>query len=193
MHGLTLGLGTLGATAGYIYAPNHKSALSLQFSYLPMPAQEYEINTNNYTDTTLLSTITLKGHLHPLPRQKWFHVAAGVAYSMSTINLELPEGTYQIGNTADVPASGTATVDFSDIQPYVGIGTGYTNKKKWHFFLDVGVNMQGEPTVETSISSTESGNAISDEDLEAERTAIFDHYSAYQFFPVIQLGVNYMF
>ena len=98
MHGLNLGVGSLGGVLGYNYAPNHKISFSLQYAYLPAPAQEYEINAKNYTDTTLLSTLSLKGHLHPVPKLKWFHVSAGVAYSMSTINLDLPEGTYQIGD-----------------------------------------------------------------------------------------------
>ena len=193
MHGINIGIGSLGGVLGYSYAPNHKIAFSAQYAYLPAPAQEYEINAKNYTDTTLLSTFSIKGHLHPVPKLKWFHLSAGVAYSMSTINLDLAEGTYQIGDATDITAEASSTVDFSDIQPYLGLGAGYTNKKGWGFFLDLGVNMQGEPVVENNIITDATDAELSDENIQQETNAIFDHYNAYQFFPVIQLGASYMF
>ena len=193
MHGINLGVGSLGGVVGYSYAPNHKIAFSAQYAYLPAPPQEYEISGKNYTDTTLLSTFTVKGHIHPLAKLKWFHLSAGVAYSMSTIDLTLSEGTYTLGETTEVSSSGTATVDFGDVQPYIGLGAGYTNKRGWGFFLDVGTNIQGQPVVNAEYVYTESDNEPSDEDIQAETDAIFDHYSAYQFFPVIQLGASYTF
>ena len=131
MHGLTLGVGTLGGTLGYVYAPNSKISFSGQYSMLPAPPAEYTFSEggSTFTDTTNLSTLTLRGNVHPFQRLKWFHVSAGVAYSMSTIALELEDGTHTIGGQADTSTSATGSVDFSDIQPYIGIGGGYTNKK----------------------------------------------------------------
>ena len=190
MHGLTLGVGTLGGTLGYVYAPNSKISFSGQYSALPAPPAEYTFSDDGstYTDTTNLSTLTLRGNVHPFQRLKWFHVSAGVAYSMSSITLDLPDGTHNIGGEADTSTSGTGTVDFSDIQPYIGIGGGYTNKKGLNFFLDVGTNFQGAPVVEMNWDSN-----AADASLDAETDAINTHYSAYQYFLVIQLGINYMF
>ena len=190
MHGLTLGVGTLGGTLGYVYAPNSKISFSGQYSMLPAPPTEYTFTDegSTYTDTTNLSTLTLRGNVHPFQRLKWFHVSAGVAYSMSTIALELEDGTHNIGGEADTSTSGTGTVDFSDIQPYIGIGGGYTNKKGLNFFLDVGVNYQGAPVVDMTYDTTASQAAV-----DAESDAVNAHYSDYQFYPVFQLGMNYMF
>ena len=102
MHGINLGVGTLGGVLGYNYAPNHKIAFSLQYGYLAAPEQVYKINSKEYTDTTALSTLSIKGHLNPIPSAKWFHVSAGVAYSMSTIDLSLPDGVYTLGESTDV-------------------------------------------------------------------------------------------
>jgi hypothetical protein len=187
MHGLAIGAGTLGGSLGYIYAPNHKISFTGQFSYLPFPEREVEINTNPYLETTLLSTLTLKGNIHPLPRLKWFHLSAGIAYSMSTIALSLPEGTHTIG-TEEAVANGDGTVGFSAIQPYFGLGGGYTNKRGWGFFIDVGSNYQGAPITELTLDANASETA-----LQAETDAIQETYNAYQFYPVIQLGATYMF
>ena len=188
MHGLTLGVGTLGGTLGYVYAPNKKISFSGQYSTLPAPAAEYEIGESTYTDTTNLSTLTVRGNIHPISKFKWFHISAGVAYSMSTINLELPDGTHTIGGEEDTSTDGSGTVDFADIQPYIGIGGGYTNKKGLGFFLDVGANYQGPPVVEMTYNTTASQAAV-----DTESASIEEHYSSYQFYPVIQLGMNYMF
>ena len=190
MHGITLGVGTLGATLGYVYAPNYKISFSGQYSMLPAPPAEYSFSEggSTYTDTTNLSTITLRGNLHPLAKLKWFHVSAGVAYSMSTISLALEDGTHTIGGQADTSTSATGSVDFSDIQPYIGIGGGYTNKKGLNFFLDVGANFQGAPVVEMNWDSN-----AEDASLDTETDAINTHYSDFQFYPVFQLGMNYMF
>ena len=182
MHGITLGVGTLGGTLGYVYAPNHKISFSGQYSTLPAPATEYEIGGSTYTDTTNLSTLTVRGNIHPLPKFKWFHISAGVAYSMSTIGLELPDGTHTIGGEEDTSTDGTGTVDFADIQPYIGIGGGYTNKKGLGFFLDVGANYQGAPVVEMEYNTSASQTAV-----DTESASIETHYSAYQFLSLIHI------
>ena len=190
MHGLTLGVGTLGGTLGYVYAPNNKISFSGQYSMLPAPPAEYSFTEGGgvYTDTTNLSTLTLRGNVHPFERLNWFHVSAGVAYSMSTIALELPDDVYTIGGESDNSTSATGSVDFANIQPYVGIGGGYTNKKGLNFFLDIGANFQGAPVVEMTFDTTASQDAV-----DAETDAINNHYSGFQFYPVFQLGMNYMF
>jgi hypothetical protein len=190
MHGISVGLGSLGAAIGYVYAPNHKISFSGQYSMLPAPATEYTFSEEGsaYTDTTNLSTFTLRGNVHPIAKFKWFHVSAGIAYSMSSISLELPDGTHTVGEEADTSTSATGSVDFSDIQPYIGIGGGYTNKKGFQFFLDLGANYQGAPVVDMVYESTASQDAI---DIETD--SVKTYYSSFQFYPVLQLGVNYMF
>ena len=105
-----------------------------------------------------------------------------------TISLELPDDVHTIGGEAETETSATGSVDFSNVQPYFGIGGGYTNKKGVNFYLDLGANFQGAPVVDMTYITTASQEAV-----DAETAAVESHYNNYQFYPVIQLGMNYMF
>ena len=188
MHGLLLGVGTLGLTGGYVYAPNSKISFTGQYSHMKLPESEKEIESNTYLENTTLSTISLRGNLHPLPNANWFHVSAGLAYSLSTIDLSIPKGSQTIEEIQETSNSRSGAVDFSDVQLYLGTGVGYTNKKGIGFFFDVGCNYQGTPQANMAYESSITQTAI-----ETEENSIIEHYSQYQFYPVVQLGMTYLF
>jgi hypothetical protein len=87
-------------------------------------------------------------------------------------------------------------VSFNELAPYLGIGYGNAvgADGRWHFACDFGVMFQGEPKV--SASATASNPALQpyvDQALANEVAKIQDDASAFQFYPVISVGVSYRF
>lgn len=87
-------------------------------------------------------------------------------------------------------------VTFNELAPYLGIGYGNAvgADGRWHFSCDFGVMFQGAPKI--SARATASDPVLQpavDAALEREVEDIQDDADAYQYYPVISLGVSYRF
>lgn len=87
-------------------------------------------------------------------------------------------------------------VTFNELAPYVGFGYGNAvgADGRWHFSCDFGVMIQGEPQVTaTATASDPALQPYVDQALAVEVADIQDQASAFQFYPVISVGVSYGF
>ncbi len=87
-------------------------------------------------------------------------------------------------------------VTFNELAPYLGIGYGNAvgADGRWHFACDFGVMFQGEPKVDaTATASNPAIQPFVDHSLSKEVADIQDDASAFQFYPVISVGVSYGF
>ncbi len=87
-------------------------------------------------------------------------------------------------------------VTFNELAPYLGIGYGNAvgADGHWHFACDFGVMFQGEPKVDASATASEPAlQPYVDNALAKEVADIQDDASAFQFYPVISVGVSYRF
>jgi len=104
--------------------------------------------------------------------------------------VEIGDGTYTWATVGTL--SGSVEVD--DLAPYVGIGWGdlLSAKKNWGFYCDFGVVFTGSPDVKlTNIGGT--GAPGLPADLAKERDDIKDELEAFEFYPVISLGLFFQF
>lgn len=102
---------------------------------------------------------------------------------------EIGDGTYDWTNIGIL--SGSAEID--DLAPYVGIGWGdpLDPNKKWGFYCDFGVAFTGSPDVK--LTATGPGAPGLPADLAKERDDIKDELEAFEFYPVISLGLFFQF
>ena len=94
------------------------------------------------------------------------------------------------GNTANLTDDPLkAAVAFNRVLPYFTLGTGIDNDKGFGFVFDIGTMYQGPASV-----SFEKNTTVSAEDIQAEQSILEDFYTGQaQIYPVLQLGVSYMF
>ena len=87
-------------------------------------------------------------------------------------------------------------VSFDDFAPYAGLGYGNAAglDGRWHFAFDLGVMFQGKPKVSASATAADPGlQPYLDADLAAKVADIQDQADAYQFYPVLSIGVSFRF
>ena len=198
-HGLSLGVGTLGGSLSYIYAANESLALSARYHFLPAPesTKDSEMigeDIGPYQDLTTLSGASLLVHYHPFKtKMQWARVSLGAVYNMSSIDIsksgdEASVGT--AGSTADLTDDPLkASVSFNSVLPSFTLGAGINNSEGFGFVFDLGVMYQGAASV-----SFEDNATVSDDDIAAEKSVLEDFYAGQaSIYPVLQLGVSYMF
>lgn len=108
-----------------------------------------------------------------------------------------PTGTVDIGGESyDAEQVGTlvGTLNNDDAGPYLGLGYGNAGKKGFGFFMDLGVILQGTPTVLLEAPNRDFGNAQAnaefDDRLADEAADLEDDADVLKFYPVISLGLT---
>ena len=87
-------------------------------------------------------------------------------------------------------------VTFADFAPYAGIGYGNAVGKDghWHFACDFGVMNHGEPKINAhAVAQDPALQGVLDAALAQEVSDYQDDIRAYQWYPVISLGVSFTF
>jgi len=132
-----------------------------------------------------------------------FRLSAGPMYNGNKLTLEgkpSASGTFTFnGNTysASDVASVNGKVDFRKVAPYAGLGYGRPIGKGWSFAGDLGVLFQG--TARTSLSATcgaatPAGTCAQlQNDVAAEQNKLDDDMHKYRFYPVVSIGLAYVF
>lgn len=192
--GLTVKLGTLGGGLEATVGAN--DYLGFRFGINVMsagPSSEQDEGTVR-TDLDWLSYGALVD-LHPFGGG--FRLTGGglINKNKFKLNADLTESVTlddEDYNLSDL----NGQVTFSELAPYVGIGYGNAvgADGRWHFACDFGVMFQGEPKIEASATASDSRlQSVVDEALEREVADIQDDANAFQFYPVISVGVSYRF
>ncbi len=181
-----------------------------QISYALTP-QKYDLRANlgllNFNYNTSSGSVNYSGNLDLKnlgifadyhPNASSFRVTAGLFYNDNTFSMTgQPNGngftfngnTYTLAQTGSV----TANVGFNKIAPYFGIGWGDNSTRRGlHFTSDLGFMYQGSPDVTLTASGAASNPALAS-DLAAARSRLQSHMDGFQFYPVIQVGMNYHF
>lgn len=124
-------------------------------------------------------------------------ITSGI-YSNSTtlVGVAMPaDGNYGIGDSSyspEVIGDLIATIDLGSTAPYIGLGWGYDfGGVGIGFVLDVGVLVQASP--EVSLSTEFSGGDQLQQDLNAEAAELEESLRHFQLYPVVMLGVAYVF
>ncbi|MEI6166862.1 MAG: hypothetical protein WCS52_06685 [bacterium] len=192
--GLTVKAGTLGAGLEATVGVN--DYLGFRFGVNMMsagPSIERDEGTIN-TDLDWLSYGPLVD-LHVFGGG--FRVTGGALINKNKFNLKanLNDSVTLDGQAYDLSAL-SGQVTFSEWAPYLGFGYGNAvgADGRWHFACDFGVMFQGEPKVEASATASDPAlQPYVNQALAKEVADIQDDASAFQFYPVISVGVSYRF
>lgn len=129
-----------------------------------------------------------------------FRISAGAMYNGNKLVLDGkpgPGGTYTINGityAASEIGSLNGKVDFKSAAPYVGLGYGRPVGKGLSLTADLGVLFQGSPrTTLTAICGTTTNCAQIQSDVAAEQAKLNDDMSKYQYYPVVSIGLAYVF
>jgi hypothetical protein len=131
-----------------------------------------------------------------------FRISAGAMYNGNKLTLDgKPSGgTYTINGTpyaaSDVGAL-NGKVDFRSAAPYLGLGYGRPVGKGLSFTADLGVLFQGSPNTTltaTCAAGTPAPTCASiQSSVAAEQAQLNDDMKQYQYYPVLSIGLAYVF
>lgn len=133
------------------------------------------------------------------PAGAFFRLSAGAFYNKNEFSvLGRPTGgSFEINGrtyTAAEIGSLDGKVSFSKFAPYLGIGLGNVARKGFAYSVDVGVLYQKSPKVDLNVRC---GNTVQctqlTNDVAAERTQLQSDLDSFKFWPVIQIGLGYVF
>lgn len=132
-----------------------------------------------------------------------FRFSAGIAYNGNELDLEgkpSPGGTFTINGTtfsSTAVDSLTGNVDFREVAPYVGLGYGRPIGKGWGFTADLGVLFQGAARTTLSANCAAGTSASTCAQIRsavaAEQSRLDDEFEDYELYPVVSIGVMYVF
>jgi hypothetical protein len=193
--GVTAGTLGYGPQVGMTIVPNKFDA-RLNFGYL---SYSYNTTSNNvaYNGHLKLSNVGLLADWHPFAGA--FRLTAGAFYNDNKFDLNgqpSGAGTYTFnGNTYTAAQAGTvnANVSFNSISPYIGFGFGDGGTGAGlHFTSDVGVMYQGKPSASITATGAAADPALA-ADVAAAQTKLQSDLSSFQWYPVLQVGLDYRF
>ena len=132
-----------------------------------------------------------------------FRISAGAVYNGNKLTLNgvpSPGGTFTIDGvtyrTSEVSAL-NGTVTFRKAAPYVGLGYGRPVGKGLVFTADLGVLFQGAPqstlTATCGAATSASTCAQIQNSVAAEQAQLNDDMKQYQYYPVVSIGLAYVF
>ena len=161
----------------------------------------------NYSYNTTSNGLQYNGHLklqnaglladwHPFAGS--FHLTAGAYYNDNRFDLsgQASAGSYTFnGTTYTVAEAGSvsARVTFNSVAPYLGLGwSNAGDGPGLHFTSDIGVMYQGKPTASVTATNP-TQNAQLAADVAASQAQLQSDLNSFQWYPVLQFGVNYRF
>ena len=182
--------------------------LGLEGRWDALPIVDFRLGVNSYDLDTKetysgiryegsldLETIYLTANVNfPLSP---FRITAGVFSNGNELNLtSAVAGDFTIGRDsytgAEVGTLSTGT-SFDDTAPYLGIGLDFELFGKAGLNFDLGVLLQGEPTVTLDASGTLANDPLFQQSLAAEQQDLTDDLSNFKAYPVLSLAFVYNF
>lgn len=150
---------------------------------------DYDFDLKMKSFTALLDWHVFKGG---------FRLTAGAVLDKNRLDgVAQQSASYDIGdNIYSAAAVGTlsASVNFRNLSPYLGIGWGNAVKgdSNWTFVADLGVIFTGTPRVDIR-SSIANPSAALLADIAMEEQSVSDDIDFFKFYPVISIGMAYRF
>lgn len=182
--------------------------LGVEASWRPVPYLDVRAGANGFTFDangtesgidydgdaelrTLYATANLRVPLSP------FRVTAGLFANGNQLTLRSRDAaSYQIGGmtyaAADV-GSLTAKADFDSVAPYAGVGLDFRIFDTLGLHFDLGVLVQGSPSMSLSADGPLASNAQFLAELEAERQELEREVEDYEYYPVVSVGLSFNF
>ncbi len=192
--GLNVGTLGYGPQVGWTIVPNKFDAR------LSVGLLNYSYNTNSnglqYNGHLKLQNAGLLADWHPFGGS--FHLTAGAYYNGNKFDLtgQSSGGSYTInGNTYSAAEVGSvnANVSFNSLAPYLGIGwSNGGSGAGLHFTSDIGVMYQGTPSASVTATNP-THNAQLAADVAASQAQLQSDLNSFQWYPVLQFGVDYRF
>jgi hypothetical protein len=132
-----------------------------------------------------------------------FRISAGAMYNGNKLTLDgipSPGGTFTIDGvtypSSDISAL-NGTVGFKKAAPYVGLGYGRPVGKGLLFTADLGVLFQGSPQSTLTATCAAGTPALTCSQIQssvaAEQAQLNDDMKQYQYYPVLSIGLSYVF
>ncbi len=192
---LGLKLGTLGIGVEGTYQLSPKWGLRgglNRYDY----GYEDDLDGVDYDGDLKLSSITLLADYRPF--ESGFRLSGGAVINDNAIKgVALPADFYDIGDeTYTLAETGTlsATADFDDLSPYVGIGYDFASSSNLRFNIELGVLVQGSASVEIlSTGGSLSSDPAFQAELASEARFYEDDLKDYDVYPVLSIGLQYAF
>lgn len=191
---LYTGVGTTGFKLGIAQAITDQMAVRGEYNGL-----NYNRNFNtddiDYSGKIKFSSAGLYLDYHPW-KDNGFRVSAGALAGSNKVTADgkAKNGTFNINGTSYSAAGQwvSASASFPSVQPYLGLGYGFTPKRSGvGFFADLGV-AYGKPDVKLDVSSgllAQAGQA----NVNAEQQDLQDKLNKLRFYPVLNIGISYAF
>lgn len=151
--------------------------------------------TTNYDGKLNLESLEALADWHPWKSS--FRVSGGLMYNNNkfTMTGKPSAGVINIGGTP-FPAAGAslnATIDFSKVAPYLGIGWGRTPKNTGlSFTSDIGILFQGSPNSNITTTGITPSAALTTSTAQANAD-LKDALKSFNIYPVLSIGVGYTF
>ena len=196
---LGLRVGTLGGGIELAHAFTEKMGFRVSANGLNYNASETQESVDYDARLELRSGQLL---FDWFPFSNNFRLSAGGMYNGNkfTLNGKPTAGTYTINGTpylASDIGSVDGKVDFRKAAPYVGLGYGRPIGKGLSLSADLGVLFQGSPR--TTLTATCSPTALPGTcsrlqiSVAAEQAQLNDDMHKYQYYPVLSIGLAYVF
>jgi len=157
---------------------------------------------NDYEFDLTLSSVTGLVDYHLLGGG--FRITGGLVLNGNKLEAVAETGfnvEYDVGGviyTVEEVGTLNGDIEFSSTAPYAGIGWGNIvgEDKKLGLLLDIGVVLQGSPSV--SLSTTKELpepelQAELEANLQREEEALEEDLKAFDFYPVVSIGISYKF
>ncbi len=123
-----------------------------------------------------------------------WRLSAGAFYNGNGLSMSAqPGATVTINDTDYTVDRLEGEIDFNTVAPYVGVGWGNLGSTdgRWHVSFDLGVIVQGSPTVEVSATASDPTlQALLNADLDTEAQDLEDDLKAFVVYPVFTLGLG---
>ena len=157
---------------------------------------------NDFTGTLDLLTMGMLVDYYPFTSN--FRLTSGVYYNGSGFTgsisptvetgISIGDKSYDVNQLDSLDSK----ITVNSFAPYVGLGWGNdANDAGWGFTFDVGAMYIGTPQMDlnANIKSTASASLVREinQELIKEEQKVQDKFKAFNFYPVVMLGVNYSF
>lgn len=187
VHGGTLGVGA-GATLGL--TRHFNARVGINGGNL---SDNFEEDGLEYSAEFDIDSKYLFLDWHPFRRSNLRLTAGLVINDTQFVGKATIISPVNIGNVTISDGGVVTTVSFEPNSTYYGIGWGNAigREKRIGFNIDLGVLMQGEPTVDLLVNDPT--GLVTTQDAELERQSIADELDGLDIFPVISVGLSYHF
>lgn len=194
--GVAFGAGTLGAGAAVTFGVTDRLNARVGFGNFSEDIDFEESDIEYEGEITIGSTYALIDY-HPF--KGGFRVSGGLMLNNNeltgdaetTTGIEIGDDIYDVGSLS-------ATIDFDDVAPYIGIGWGNAagGKRGFGFSLDIGLMLQGSANVDLDASGGDVNLPGFEDDLEQEEENLeddLDELVNVDAYPVVALGFSFTF